>query len=66
MQKFCYTLRFIDDLTAINNKNFEKNIQNIYPVELILKKRKQVNKNACFSDLNIDIQNSKIPNKNLR
>ena len=66
MQKFCYTLRFIDDLTAIYNKNFEKNIQNIYPVELKLKKRKQVNKNACFSYLNIDIQNSKIPNKNLR
>ena len=27
--KVCYTFRFIDDLIAINNENFEENIWNI-------------------------------------
>ena len=38
--KFGNIFRFIDDLNAINdNGEFEKNIKNIYPEELELKKK---------------------------
>ena len=47
-RKRLHAFRFIDDLITINNVNFEKNIQNIYPAEL--------NKSANFLDLNIKIQ----------
>ena len=53
VRKFLY----IDDLITINNDNFEKNIQNIYPAELELNKENQINKNAKFLDLNTKIQN---------
>ena len=33
-RKFCYTLRFIDDLITINDENFEKSLHNIYPPKL--------------------------------
>ena len=52
-------IRFIDDLITINNKNFAKNIRNIYQPELELKKENQINKNANFLDLKINIQNSR-------
>ena len=56
---FYQTLRFIDDLTTISDKNLEKNIQNIYPAEVKLtKKQKKINKISNFLDLNINIQNS--------
>ena len=55
-RKRLHAFRFIDDLITINNVNFEKNIQNIYPAELKLRKEKQINKNANFLDLNIKIQ----------
>ena len=57
-RKFCYTFRFIDDSITISNENFEKNVQNIYPTELKLKKENQLNQNAKFLDLNNKIQNS--------
>ena len=62
-RKFCYTFRFIDDLITINNENFEKNIRNIYPAELDLKKENQNDKNANFLDLNIEISNSTFQTK---
>ena len=52
---FYQTMRFIDDLTTISDKNFEKNIQNIYPAEVKLTKKKQINKISNFLDLNINI-----------
>ena len=55
---FYQTLRFIDDLTTISDKNLEKNIQNIYPAEVKLTKKKKINKISNFLDLNINIQNS--------
>ena len=56
---FYQTMRFIDDLTTISGKNLEENIQNIYPAEVKLtKKKKQINKISNFLDLNINIQNS--------
>ena len=33
---------------SINNENFEKNIRNIYPAEVELKKENQIKKNANF------------------
>ena len=40
---FYQTMRFIDDLTTISGKNLEENIQNIYPAEVKLKKKKKKN-----------------------
>ena len=55
---FYQTMRFIDDLTTISGKNLEENIQNIYPAEVKLTKKKKINKISNFLDLNINIQNS--------
>ena len=62
-RKFCYTFRFIDDLITINNSNFEKNIRNVYPAELELKKENRNDNSANFLDLNIEINNSKFITK---
>ena len=32
-KQFCNTVRYIDDLLALNNKTFEEEIVNIYPPE---------------------------------
>ena len=56
---FCHTFRFINDLITINNKNFEKNMRNIYPAELELRKENQININTNFVDLSIIIANSR-------
>ena len=40
-----------------------KNIWNIYPTELELKKESQINKNSNFLDLGIKIQNSRFQQK---
>ena len=40
-----------------------KNIWNIYPTELELKKENQINKNSNFLDLGIKIQNSRFQQK---
>ena len=38
-KRFCNTVRYIDDLLALNNnKKFEEEIVNIYPPELTLKR----------------------------
>ena len=34
-KKFNDTIRYIDDLLTVNNSNFEKEICNIYPPELV-------------------------------
>ena len=48
-RKYSNTFRFIDDLITINNaEHFEKNIKNIYPPELELKKQKIYNTSANF------------------
>ena len=63
-RKLLNTYRFIDDLITINDDGiFEKNIKNIYPAELELKKESQVNTSAHFLDLNIEINNSKFDSK---
>ena len=46
---FYQTMRFIDDLTTISGKNLEENIQNIYPAEVKLtKKKKKLIKSLTF------------------
>ena len=63
-RKLCNTFRFIDDLITINDGGiFEKNIKNIYPSELELKKESHKNTEAHFLDLNILINNSKFDSK---
>ena len=52
-----HKFRFKDHLITMNNKNFEKNIRNIYPAEKELKKEKQISKNANFLNWNINVQN---------
>ena len=37
-KKFNDTIRYIDDLLTVNNSKFEKEICNIYPPELTLKR----------------------------
>jgi hypothetical protein len=57
-RKFNNIFRFIDDLIAINDDGlFEKNIKNIYPDELELKKENAGTREASFLDLNINITN---------
>ena len=36
--QFNKTFRYIDDILCVNNDNFNKHINEIYPSELILKK----------------------------
>ena len=57
-RKYSNTFRFIDDLITINNAgHFDKNINNIYPPELQLKKENHNNtsqhQNSQFSIYNI-------------
>lgn len=52
---FYYTFKFIYDLITINNEILEKNILNIYPAELELKKGKQVYESPNFLDIKIEI-----------
>ena len=40
-----------------------KNVWNIYPTELELKKENQINRNSNFLDLGIKIQNSRFQQK---
>ena len=56
---FGNTFRFIDDLIAINDAGFfERNFQDIYPEEMVLKKENSGTKQASFLDLNIHIKNN--------
>ena len=47
-QKFCQKFRFMDDLININNEHLKKNIGNIYPAELKLKKKTKLLKSLFF------------------
>jgi hypothetical protein len=60
--KFCYTMRYIDDLATVNNEYFEKDKDIIYPKALILNKENISIKNATFLDTDVEI----LKNKSLR
>ena len=55
-RKFGKTVRFIDDLLAINDGNeFKKVYKEIYPTKLELKKENSINTETNFLELNIYI-----------
>jgi hypothetical protein len=53
--KFCYTMRYINDLVTINNKIFEKYKDIIYPKALILNKENTSVKKVTFLDTSVEI-----------
>ena len=60
-RKFGNTFRFIDDLLSINDGNeFEKNIHDIYPEELELKRENLTDSEASFLDLYLKINDGQI------
>ena len=55
---FSYTFRYIDDLLAVNNPNFENEIGNIYPPQLELKKTTENEGRLSYLDLELSILDS--------
>ena len=54
-KKFNDTIRYIDDLLTVNNSKFEKEICNIYPPELTLKRTSESEINLSYLDISISI-----------
>ena len=54
-KRFCNTVRYIDDLLALNNKKFEEEIGNIYPPELTLKRTTESDTTLSYLDVSISI-----------
>ena len=54
-KRFCNTVRYIDDLLALNNKRFEEEIVNIYPPELTLKQTTESDTTLSYFDVSISI-----------
>ena len=60
IDKFNETSRYLDDILTIDNPDFEKHIQDIYPRELKLNKASDSNTETQFLNLNIQITNNDI------
>ena len=58
-KSFCNTMRYIDDLLALNNKFFHSAIEDIYPVELKLKKTSESSTTLSYLDIRITMVNGK-------
>ena len=58
-KKFGNTVRYIDDQLTLNNNNFEKEIPNIYPSELTLKRTSESYTKLSYLDISITICSSK-------
>ena len=57
---FRYTFRYIDDLlTILNNPTFEREIPNIYPPQLVLKKTIETTDRTSYLDIYIHIVGKK-------
>ena len=56
---FSNTFRFIDDLYALSNEEFENNCNDIYPDELRLKKENEYLCKTLFLDLSTEVRESK-------
>ena len=52
---FGHTVRYIDDLLTLNNKQFDSEICNIYPPELTLKKTTESGVMLSYLDIEIRI-----------
>ena len=55
-RRFSNTVRYIDDLLSLNNMSFEKEIANIYPNELVLKKTTESHSMVSYLDIKITIE----------
>ena len=58
-KRFNNTVRYIDDLLALNNMYFAEEIPNIYPAELVLKKTTESLAVVSYLDISITIGNNK-------
>ena len=63
LSDFNNTFRYLDDILALNNPNFSKYIDEIYPKELKLTKSNQNSNHTPFLDLDIFIENNMIKTK---
>ena len=63
LSDFNNTFRYLDDILALNNPNFSKYINEIYPRELKFTKSYQNSNHTPFLDLDISIENNMIKNK---
>ena len=58
-KNFSNTFRYIDDLLTLNNPTFEKEIKNIYPPQLELKKTTETDSRLSYLDLEVNIVDGK-------
>jgi hypothetical protein len=58
-KRFCNTMRYIDDLLTLNNTLFHSAIEDIYPVELTLKKTSESSTSLSYLDIQITMLNGK-------
>ena len=58
-KRFCNTMRYIDDLLTLNNTLFHSAIEDIYPVQLKLKKTSESSTTLSYLDIQITIVNGK-------
>ena len=58
-KNFSNTFRYIDDLLTLNNPTFEKEIKNIYPPQLELKKTTETDSRLSYLDLEVNIVEGK-------
>ena len=64
IDKFNNTFRYLDDILALNNDDFNKYYEEIYPKELTLNKANSDNHHCPFLDINFHICNDKLNTKN--
>ena len=58
-KRFCNTMRYIDDLLTLNNTLFHSAIEDIYPVELTLKKTLESSTSLPYLDIQKTMLNGK-------
>lgn len=63
VQKFNNTFRYLDDILALNNDDFNMYYNEIYPPELTLNKANSNNQHCPFLDINFNICNGKLNTK---
>ena len=63
VQKFNNTFRYLDDILALNNDDFNTYTSEIYPPELTLNKANTDEQHCSFLDLDISINNGKLNSK---
>ena len=63
VDKFNNTFRYLDDILALNNDDFDRYTNEIYPPELTLNKANTNNQHCPFLDLDITVCNGKLNTK---